>query len=214
MQIYFTALQIVTPFLLFAALFGSLTLGIILGKIRDMGLTDYLGEILAGVIFIEITPLLTVFLLAQRSGSAINAEIAVMKVHNEIQTLQAFGIDPVVYLFVPRILAITFCVVVFNVLFSIIVFSIGSLFSFGMLGLAYEQYTDIFFAALEWRDIVLVFAKLLVFGFFTALIPIYHGYHISIQKLTDIPIAVLNGMVQLFATIATIETCSLALRFI
>ena len=214
MQIYFTALQILLPFLLFSVLFASFVLGIILEKIKEMGLTDLLGEILAGVIFIEIAPLLTVFLLAQRSGSAINAEIAVMKVHNEIKALQSFDIDPFVYLFVPRILAIMFCVVVFNILFSIIVFSVGSVFSFGILGLAYEQFSDIFVAAIDWQDILLVFFKLLIFGFFIAFIPIYNGYHVSIQKLTDIPIAVLNGMVHLFVAIATIETCSLVLRFI
>jgi len=214
MQIYFTALQILVPFLIFSVIFSSFVLGIIVEKIKEMGLTHYLGDILAGIIFVEIAPLLTVFLIAQRSGSAINAEIAVMKVHNEIKSLEYFGIDPVVYLFVPRIISIMFCIIVFDILFSIIIFLIGSLFSFGILGLAHEQYADIFLESIELSDFALVFGKLLVFGFFVAFIPIYNGYHISIKKLTDIPIAVLNGMVNLFVAITVIETCSLILRFI
>lgn len=214
MQVYFTAWQILVPFLAFSVIFGSFVLGIILEKIKEMGLVNYLGDILAGIIFVEIAPLLTVFLVAQRSGSAINAEIAVMKVHKEIKSLEYFGIDPVVYLFVPRIISIMFCIVVFDILFSIIIFLVGGLFSFGIFGLAYKQYADIFLGAVSLSDFAMVFGKLLVFGFFVAFIPIYNGYKITIKKLTDIPIAVLNGMVHLFVAISTIETCSLVLRFI
>lgn len=214
MQIYFTAVQVLLPFVFLSIVFGSFVLDIILEKIKEMGLTEYLGDILTGIIFVEIAPLLTVFWIAVRSSSAINAEIAAMTVHNEIKTLRYFGIDPVIYLFIPRIISTMFCTLIFDILFSIIIFFGGSLFSYGILGIAHEQYTAMFLEAIGFSDIALIFAKLLAFGFFLAFIPIHNGSRISSHQLTDIPISVLSGMVRVFIAILVIELCSLTLKFV
>jgi phospholipid/cholesterol/gamma-HCH transport system permease protein len=96
-QIYFTAVQILPLFLFVAFLFGSLINGMVFQVIKDLGLTDLLGRLLMGFVVIEISPFVTVLLIALRSSSAINAEIAVMKVNLELNTLQSFNIDLIHY---------------------------------------------------------------------------------------------------------------------
>ncbi|MFM7133092.1 MAG: ABC transporter permease [Planctomycetota bacterium] len=54
----------------------------------------------------ELGPLITAILLAGRSGSAFAAEIGAMKVMQELDALRTFGIDPVRFLVVPRMLAV------------------------------------------------------------------------------------------------------------
>ena len=53
----------------------------------------------------ELGPLITAIILAGRSGSAFAAEIGTMKVTQELDALRTFGIDPVRFLVIPRMLA-------------------------------------------------------------------------------------------------------------
>ena len=53
----------------------------------------------------ELSPLITAIILAGRSGSAFAAEIGTMRVTQEIDALQTFGLDPVKFLAIPRVLA-------------------------------------------------------------------------------------------------------------
>ena len=91
-QIYFTAVQTLPLFLFGSILFGSLLIGVVFKIIMDLGLVNYLGKILVGLLVVELAPMVTALLIALRSGSAINAEIAVMKVSGEMRTLDAFNI--------------------------------------------------------------------------------------------------------------------------
>ncbi|MFK7823109.1 MAG: MlaE family ABC transporter permease [Oligoflexales bacterium] len=53
----------------------------------------------------ELAPLMTGFLLTGRAGSAMTAEIAIMKVNEQVDAMEAMGVHPVHYLVVPRVLA-------------------------------------------------------------------------------------------------------------
>lgn len=98
-QIYFTSVQILPLFIGISIIFGSLLIGIVLQIIKNLGLAEYLGRILMGVVVTELSPFVTVLLIALRSSSAINAEIAVMKVNKELRILDTFNIDVIDYLF-------------------------------------------------------------------------------------------------------------------
>lgn len=53
----------------------------------------------------ELSPLITGFLLAGRAGAAITAELASMKVNEQIDAMEAMAVDPIDYLVVPRLIA-------------------------------------------------------------------------------------------------------------
>ena len=82
-----------------------------------------------GFMVAEIAPLVTVLLIALRSSSAINAEIAVMKVNNELNTLTVFRIDIITYLFPPRVISGIASVVLLTCLFALIVLTCGLIYS-------------------------------------------------------------------------------------
>lgn len=64
------------------------------------------ADVVAISIVRELGPLITAIILAGRSGSAFAAEIGTMKVTQELDALRTFGIDPVRFLVVPRLLAV------------------------------------------------------------------------------------------------------------
>ena len=103
-QIYFTSVQILPLFLIVSVCFGIIFIGFTGQYLRDLGLFDYFGHMIMGFVVTEFAPFITVLLIALRSSSAINTEIAVMKVNRELDTLKAFNINIIDYLFIPRIM--------------------------------------------------------------------------------------------------------------
>jgi phospholipid/cholesterol/gamma-HCH transport system permease protein len=207
-QIYFTSVQILPVFLLVSIIFGSVLIGIVFQMLKQMGLTDYFGHVLMGLIVTELSPFFTVLLITLRSASAINTEMAVMKVNREIKTLETFRIDVVDYLIVPRIINGIISLVLLSSLFSIVLMTSGILFSRVIFGMSMDVYSNMLLSSANFSDIVIALIKCVVFGFFITLIPIKNGLEAS-RELTSIPIAVSTGMVNVFTAIVIIEVLSL-----
>jgi phospholipid/cholesterol/gamma-HCH transport system permease protein len=209
-QLYFTSVQILPLFLFIGVIFGALINGVAFHAVKNM---DYLGRLLMGFVVTELSPFVTVLLIALRSSSAINAEIAVMKVNREMNTLEKFRIDQIHYLFIPRILNGMFSMVFLTSLFALVVLSVGLLVSNLVFGTGVDAYIDTLLHSTNIPDIVILLVKCATFGFFITLIPIHIGLNAS-EELTSIPIAVLNGMVKVFMAIVTIEVLSSIVRLI
>ena len=212
-QIYFTSIQILPLFLSVSAIIGFLLTGIFLHTLRELGLAEYLGRIIMGFVVTELAPFITVILLALRSSSAMNAEIATMKVNKELHTLEAFNIDVISYLFLPRALAGVISVVLLSGIFSIVVLATGFASSKLIFGMGLDAYANLLLNSAEFSDIIILIIKCSTFGFFITLIPIRSGLNAS-DEITSIPVAVLNGMVKVFIAIIVIEVLTLIARSI
>lgn len=80
----------------------SLQIGSIFGIFGAQGM---MGAATGKALARELSPLMTAFLLAGRGGAAITAEIASMKVNEQIDAMEAMAVDPISYLVVPRLIA-------------------------------------------------------------------------------------------------------------
>jgi phospholipid/cholesterol/gamma-HCH transport system permease protein len=212
-QIYYTSVEILPLFICVSVILGTLIMGILFDTIKTLGLDQYLGTILMGFAVTELSPFVTVLLLALRSGSAINTEIAVMKVNRELDTLQAFNIDKNNYLFIPRIISVMISLVLLTGLFSIVLLTSGVLFSNIIFGMGLNTYSMLLVNSIEFSDMAILFFKCVTFGFFITLIPILSGMRAS-YELTSIPVSVLHGMIRVFIAIIIIEVLSLVARFL
>jgi phospholipid/cholesterol/gamma-HCH transport system permease protein len=210
-QIYFTSVQILPVFILVSIVLGSLLIGIVFQLLKQLGLTDFLGNVLIGLIVTELSPFFTVLFITLRSTSAINTEMAVMKVDGEIETLETFRIDVINYLLIPRIINGIVSLVLLSSLFSTVLMFSGILFSWIIFGISVDLYLTILLNSANFFDMVITLIKCAVFGFFITLIPIRSGLRAS-HEFTSIPIAVSNGMVNVFAAIIVIEVLSLVIK--
>ena len=211
-QIYFTSIQILPLFIGISVIFGTLLMGIVLQIIKNLGLYEHLGRVIMTLVVTELAPFVTVLFIALRSSSAINAEIAVMKVNRELNTLDKFNIDAIDYLFLPRVINGVISVVLLSAFFSILVLTSGLVFSKLFFGMSLESYSNVLLSSANFYDIVISLLKCCTFGFFITLIPIRFGLRAT-NDLTSIPISVLNGMVDVFIAIIFIEVLSLILIF-
>ena len=74
-------------------------------RLADFGAQLYVANTITIVMMREMGPLMTAILLAGRSASAFAAEIGTMKVNEEINALETFGLNPIRFLVVPRLVA-------------------------------------------------------------------------------------------------------------
>ncbi len=212
-QIYFTSVQILPVLLLVSIVFGSLFIGIVFTLLKEFGLTQYIGHVLMGLIVTELSPLLTVLLITLRSSAAINTEMAVMKVNQEIKTLEMFRIDIIDYLLIPRMINGIISMVLLSSLFSIVLLVSGNLFSWLIFGMSMDVYRNLLLNSTNFSDIWIALFKCAIYGFFITLIPIRFGLRAS-HELTSIPIVVSQGMVNVFSAIVMIEVLSLLTKLL
>lgn len=90
----------------------------------ERGLGNYVGGMVGITMCQELGPVMISILIAGRIGSAMAAEIGSMQVYNEIDALRTMNINPVHYLVLPRLLALSFALPML-VLFAIMVGWLG-----------------------------------------------------------------------------------------
>jgi phospholipid/cholesterol/gamma-HCH transport system permease protein len=95
--------------------------------LTERGLSSAIGGLVGLSMCKELGPVMMAVLIAGRIGSAIAAEIGSMRVYQEIDALRTMSIDPVNYLVLPRLIAISFALPVL-VVFAILVGWFGGAF--------------------------------------------------------------------------------------
>jgi len=206
-QVYFTAIQILPFYLFLAIIVGSAVVGVIMTIAISFGFQDKIGSIIVNVLINELAPFITVLLLALRSGTAMTTEMAVMNVSGEMNTLRFFSINPVQYLFVPRILNGILSMFLLSTMFTFVALISGYLFLALILNMGLSLYIHTIVEAFGSMDLLMIILKSLLFGYVVTAIPVYRGNK-TLLVYNAIPIAVLQGMVKLFVAILLIEVLS------
>jgi len=160
------------------ALLGGL-MGLILAYQSAMplgrfGAQSMIPMMVAFAIIRELGPLITAILLAGRSGAAFAAEIGTMKVTEELDALSTFGLDPMRFLVVPRVLAALFVTPLLTV-FNILMGLIGGYVVMWNLGYSSTYYVNSIIQSVTYVDLVGGVAKTLVFALLVAAIGCQRG---------------------------------------
>jgi phospholipid/cholesterol/gamma-HCH transport system permease protein len=114
------------PFILILAVLVGISvvvqLNVWTGK---LGQSQTLGQLLVLVVARELGPLFANFVLIVRGGSAITTELGIMKAGGEVRVLEAQGIEPLLYLVMPRVLAMAVAAFCLTVVFVLMAFASG-----------------------------------------------------------------------------------------
>ncbi|MCB0406209.1 MAG: ABC transporter permease [Bdellovibrionales bacterium] len=124
----------------------------------------------------EFGPVVTCFLLTSRVGAAIAAEVATMKVTDQIDALKILAVDPIEYLAVPRWIACVFACVSISLVSVGIAILGGALIASIKLGYSTGQYFNSMFTFTRFADFQECFIKAAVFGSLIPIAALYHGF--------------------------------------
>jgi len=144
-------------------------------QLRQFGANIFAANLVAVAMVREMGPMMTAIIVAGRSGSAIAAEIATMRVTEEVDALEVMGFSPIRFLVVPKLYAVTWTqplLTVISVVFGILG---GLVIAALMLGVPASVFIHQASEALEVRDLVNGLAKSLVFGWLILLVGAFCG---------------------------------------
>lgn len=212
-QIYFTAVQILVPFTLFAAILSFVLIQIVVGTAAKYGLSEYALEMVVRLLVLEVLPLVTALFVALRSGSAINTEVALMRINNELEALEDSGVDTLRLEFMPRVIGGMLSVLSLTAITSVLALMLAYLAVYGLQPWSLPDFTRVMGQVFDGGILAGLGAKAMVFGLAVTVIPVAEG--LATPKMMFMaPISVLRGMVRLFFVLMFIEVASLAFKYI
>lgn len=185
-QIKFTGLEALS--LIFSISFVLSVLIIAQGYplLTSIGQQALIYDILIASIVRDGGPFIVCFIVLARSGTAITTELGNMVVTKEIDALNAMGISIIPYLVAPRVLGMFFSIIL---LMSYFVFA-GTISSFLTVSLFNHmpllRFVNELLNQLSIIDLVIMFAKVVLCGVFSALISCFHGLKVN-KAVTEVP---------------------------
>jgi len=150
-------------------------------ELQKYGGQNIIGAIVGHSMVRELGPVMTSFLVAGRVGSAMAAEIGVMKVYEEIDALKTLDINPIRYLAMPRLIACLICVPALVIYTDCVGIVGGAVISnlHPKIFVSYATYYDSLTDALKLREIGNGLIKSVVFGALISLVACHTGFKTS-----------------------------------
>lgn len=139
---------------------------------RDYGAKNWIGNLVGLSMAKELGPMMVAILVAGRVGSAIAAELASMKVYQEVDALETMNISPAQILVLPRLAAIFVMMPVLTIIANIVGWFGGAVVAryVRMIGISEEQYFAGLRHAVAMRDVLDGLIKAEVFGIVVVLV--------------------------------------------
>jgi len=122
----------------------------------------------------ELGPLMTAIVFAGRTGAAFAAQIGTQKVNEEVNAIQTFGLDPVRFLVLPRLVAATLVLPLLAVMADVVGIFGGALVMVGF-DIGFVQFYNHLLGAVSAGDFVLGIFKAAVFGLVLAAVGCERG---------------------------------------
>ncbi|MDH3355036.1 MAG: lipid asymmetry maintenance ABC transporter permease subunit MlaE [Chromatiales bacterium] len=143
----------------------------------DYGAEESLGTMVALSLVRELGPVVTALLFAGRAGSALTAEIGLMKATEQLSGMEMMAVDPIKRVLAPRFVAGLISLPILAMIFSAVGVLGGEFVGVGLLGVDGGSFWSQMQASVDFRDDVLNgMIKGVVFGWVASWIALFEGY--------------------------------------
>ncbi|MCK5163056.1 MAG: ABC transporter permease [Desulfobacula sp.] len=178
--------------------------GMVLGlqgyySLIQVGSEAALGSAVSLTLVCELGPVFTAIMITARAGSAMAAEIGVMRISEQIDALKTMHINPVRFLFTPRIVAGVISFPLLTALFDVVGILGGFISGSIMLGINRYVYMDTVIKSVEINDINGGFYKAFAFSIIVTTICCYRGFYTHLYSgfgARGVSLSTTNAVVQ------------------
>lgn len=159
---------------------GTFT-GMVLGfqgyhTLSRVGSTAFLGSMVALSLLRELGPVMAALMVTGRAGSAVTAELGIMRITEQIDELEILGLSPYRYLVVPNLLAALISVPLLTAIFNVVGILGGYLVGGKLLGVNSGTYFGAMTDYVDATDVLAGLYKSVCFGGLIAWVCCYKGY--------------------------------------
>lgn len=161
---------------------SGLFIGMVLGLqgytiLVDYGSEQAIGQMIALTLVRELGPVVTALLFAGRAGSALTAEIGLMKATEQLSSLEMMGVDPLRRIIAPRLLAGFLALPLLAMIFSVVGIWGGKMVGVDWLGVFEGSFWGNMQSSVDFYDDVLNgVIKSVVFGVVCTWIAVFQGF--------------------------------------
>lgn len=148
-------------------------------QLRQFGADAFIVDILGISLIRELGPVLAAILLAGRSGSAITAQIGVMRVTEELDAMRVMGIPKGYRLVMPRAMAMALAMPLITVWTTLAALLGGMLAADLVMGVTPAYFVEALPKAVEVSNLTLAVCKSIVFGLLIAIIGCHYGLRVK-----------------------------------
>jgi phospholipid/cholesterol/gamma-HCH transport system permease protein len=179
--------------------------GMVLGlqgyySLKKFNAESWLGSAVALGLLRELGPVLSAFMVAGRTGSAMAAELGMMRVTEQIDALYSMAINPIKYLVSPRIVAGLFAMPLLTAVFDVVGIYGAYLIGVSLLGVSSGSFISGMETSVVFRDVYSGFLKSVSFGLIITWVCCYKGFHAP-QMATGVGKATTESVVLSFVLI-------------
>ena len=160
---------------------AALVMGGVLGyqlfvSFHMFGAEALVGGAVGVGIFREIGPVMAAIMVTGQAGAAMAAEIASMRLSEQIDALEVMAVDPYEFLVVPRVAAGILMMPLLSVLFSVVACLAAAGVACGIMGLDYSIYWHQFVKVVDRMEVIHCVTKGAFFGLFLTWIGCFCGF--------------------------------------
>lgn len=148
-------------------------------QLAQFGAGVFIADIIGVSMSREMGPLITAIVLAGRSGSSIAAEIATMKVTEEVDALKVMGLDPVRFIVVPKFWSMTTSLPILTMFANLLGVLGGFLVALFYLDMNWSIYYEGLFRFVQLRYIFSGLFKSICFGWIITTIGCHYGFTVK-----------------------------------
>lgn len=162
---------------------SALFIGLVVGlqgynTLEKFGASQQLGQLVALSVVRELGPVVTALLFAGRAGSALTAEIGLMKATEQLDSMEMMGVDPLWRVIFPRFWAGVISMPILATIFSVVAIFGGYLIGVEWLGVDGGSFWSNMQSSVNfYDDIINGIIKSVVFGFVVTWIAVFQGYN-------------------------------------
>jgi phospholipid/cholesterol/gamma-HCH transport system permease protein len=145
--------------------------------LQKFGAAQELGQLIALSVVRELGPVVTALLFAGRAGSALTAEIGLMRATDQLSCMEMMAVDPLWRVIAPRFWAGLIALPLLTVLFNLVAIYGGHMVGVDWLGVDNGSFWSNMQAAVNFKvDILGGVIKSVVFGFVITWVAVYQGF--------------------------------------
>jgi phospholipid/cholesterol/gamma-HCH transport system permease protein len=149
------------------------------GYLNKVGGDIFVVDLSVMSVFRELSPMIAAILIAARSASSFTAQIGTMKITEEIDAMRTMGLDPFVFLVLPRVFALV-------LMMPLLIFAAdmagmaGALVVANLhLGISLNEFIDRMYLEISINELYVGLGKSPIYGGIIAIVGCYHGFKVS-----------------------------------
>jgi phospholipid/cholesterol/gamma-HCH transport system permease protein len=164
--------------ILVSAFFVGMVLGLQgYNTLQKYGSSEAIGVLVALSLVRELGPVVTALLYAGRAGTAITAEIGLMKATEQLSAMEMMAVNPIARVIAPRFWAGVIAMPILAALFSMVGILGGYMVAVPLIGVDSGAFWSQMQANVDWQsDILNGVIKSVVFGVACTMIALFEGY--------------------------------------